>query len=283
MTLRIASPWLACLALLATASNAQDLPSLTLGQALERTRAGNPALAATVADLEATQSRATREAMAPPITVGAELENFAGSGATRGLDAAETTLRVGRTFELGGKRQARALLGNAEVAREQNRVEIERMAALGQTRLRFIEVLADQQRLQVARDHVELATRARDEVGSAVRSARIPATDLDAAELQLADADLEVEHAEHELAAARIALASSWGSREVDFGDALGSLDELPDADTLENLAARFDDSPAHRDAALASEVLGARRDLARTAAKPDLAATLGVRRLAPG
>jgi cobalt-zinc-cadmium efflux system outer membrane protein len=282
---RDASRWLACFALLMALLTpqfciAQELRGLTLGEALERTLSGNPVLAQHAAETSAAQARADRDALPPPFTLGADVENFAGSGSLRGVDTAEATLRLGRVIELGGKRGARRSLGEAEIARQRNLNEAAKLEATSRTRLRFVEVLADQRRLAVAREHVELTRQARDEVARAVDSARNPETDLHAAEIALTDAELDLEHAEHELATARVALASGWGGDPAEFGDAVGSLDDLPAVGTLDTLAALLDRSPSDQDTALRAQVLSAKRRLAETAGIPDLTATLGIRRV---
>jgi cobalt-zinc-cadmium efflux system outer membrane protein len=278
---RDASRWLACIALFVPlVCAAQEPRGITLGQAIERTLSGSPELAERAAEVSVAQARAERDALSPPFTVGAELENFAGSGSLRGVDGAEATLRLGRLIELGGKRNARRALGDAEIARQRNLGDIAKVEAASRTRLRFVAVLANQRRLTVAREHVEMARRARAEVVRAVESARNPETDLHAADIALADAELELEHADHELAAARVSLASSWGGRTADFGEALGSLDDLPAMESLEALTAHLDSSPWARDAQLHSEVLAAKRRVAETSGVPDLSATLGVRRV---
>lgn len=269
----------ACLCLLVP-DWALGQPTLSWSEARERALAANPTLAAQVADSEVVQILAKREALAPPVTVGAELENFAGSGALGGLGAAEATLRLTRTLEMGGKRAARTALGDAASARARHRNEILRREIERQTRLRFIEVLADQSRLTVAREHVALAVKSRDEVARAVQRARNPETDLHTSELALADAELELEHAEHELAAARVTLVSSWGERQADFGEVRGDLDSLGALEPLDTLTARLDDSPAAAEARLAQVEAAARRELARANRLPDLNASLGVRRL---
>jgi cobalt-zinc-cadmium efflux system outer membrane protein len=271
---------LACVCMFAPAGAADQGTGLTWGQALERALAGNASLSVQRWETEAAEARAASEALPPPFTLGAELDNFAGSGALRGTNSAEATLRIGRTLELGGKRQARIALGGVEVARAQHRSAVSRRELEQQTRLRFVEVLADQQRLEVAREHVELATRSRNEVARAVQRARNPETDLHTAELALADAELELEHAEHELAAARVTLASSWGEREASFGQAEGELESLVSLAPLEELTARLADSPVFTSAQLAREEAAARREVARASRHPDLTTSLGVRRL---
>lgn len=129
-----------------------------------------------------------------------------------GGQSAETTLRIGRVIELGGKREARQALGSAEINQQQNLSEATRLDVISRTSLRFISVLADQQRLKYAQEQVGQAERTRREVANWVAAARNPESDLRAAEIAVADAELERTRAEHKLTSARLTLASSWGS-----------------------------------------------------------------------
>jgi cobalt-zinc-cadmium efflux system outer membrane protein len=237
-------------------------------------------LLAEAADLHAVGARANREALATPYTAGAELENFAGTGSLRGVQSLETTLRLGRILELGGKRKAREALGAAEVARQRNRGELMRIRIASRTTARFIEVVADQERVEAARRNVELAEDLRKEVARWVAAARNPESDLRAAEIALAEAELEAEHAEHELAAARVSLASNWGSLAPGFSIAAGSLESLPSVPEFETLAARLPSSAWQRDAQLEGDAITARRHVAAASAQPDLNLSVGVRRL---
>jgi cobalt-zinc-cadmium efflux system outer membrane protein len=113
-----------------------------------------------------------------------------------------------------------------------------------------------------------------------VRNARNPETDLRMAEISLADAELEREHAEHELRAARVTLASTWGSREPDFGDATLPLDALAEPESFDALVARLPGSSALRAMNLEADTAIARERLADSESRPDLSLSLGVRRL---
>jgi cobalt-zinc-cadmium efflux system outer membrane protein len=253
---------------------------LRLEDAIARTLAANPALGAESAELDAARARAGRDALPTPHVVGGDLENVAGSGALGGVRSAETTLRVGRTIELGGKRAARTALGDTEVARQQHAADTARLEIENRTRTRYIEVLADQARLQAAREQVALAERTRREVAGWVAAARNPESDLRTAEIAVAEAELAREHAEHELASARLTLAASWGAFTPDFDHAEGDLAPLPPVEPFDTLAARLPASPAQRAARLDAERIAARRRLAEASAKPDLQVSLGVRRL---
>jgi outer membrane protein, heavy metal efflux system len=253
---------------------------LRLEDAIARAVAANPALAAESAELDAVRARAQRDALPTPYVLGGDLENVAGSGSLSGVHSAETTVRIGRTIELGGKRAARISLGDADVARQGYAASIARLEIERRTRSRYIEVLADQDRLKAAHEQVALAERTRREVAGWVAAARNPESDLRAAEIAVAEAELAREHAEHELTSARLTLAASWGAMTPDFEAVDGALSPLPPVEAFEALAARLPESSAQRAIGLESERIAARRKLAEASAKPDLQVSLGVRRL---
>jgi cobalt-zinc-cadmium efflux system outer membrane protein len=275
-----ASALLACLSCVGAAAPAHAGDVLTLGRALERAVSANPLLAAHAADTEAAHARAEREALPPQLILGADVENVAGSGEMRGFDAAESTVQLTRTLELGGKRAGRRALGDAEVALAGHAQATAGLDLRSLITRRFVEVVADQDRLALAAERVELAARTRAEVARVVERARNPETDLRAAEIALADAELEHEHAEHELRAARVTLASIWGERRPVFDRAVLAFDSLPEPESFDDLAARLPASATLSALKLEAESASARERLALSQRRPDLLLSLGVRRL---
>lgn len=253
---------------------------LRLHDAIARALASNPALTAEAEELRAIGARAQREALPTPYTVSGEVENFGGTGAISGLQSSETTLRIGRVLELGGKRAARQALGTAELNQQRNQAEAARVDIVSQTALRFIEVVADQERLAFANERLALAHRFRREVASWVNAARNPESDLRAAEIAVAEAELELENAEHELETARAALASSWGELTPDFDRAQGDFHDLPSVAAFQDLVARLPMTSEQRAAVLEAETITARRRVAEASATPDINVSVGVRRL---
>lgn len=253
---------------------------LRLQTAVDRALASHPSLRAESAQLRAAQARAEREALPPPYVFGGDLENFAGSGSLNGVESAETTLRIGRVIELGGKRDARRALGSAEIDLQEGVAAAARIDVASRTATRFIEVLADQERLRFARERVEQAEATRRVVANWVAAARNPESDLRAAEIAVAEAELELEHAGHELAAARTTLAASWGAMAPDFEEVTGDFQALPDVADLDTLVARLPQTIEQRTAVLLGRTLEARRRVAESSAKPDVNVSLGVRRL---
>ena len=82
-------------------------PSLTLGQAVARVIAFNPAIKAAYLEIEAKHGEEAQASVKPNPEVLLEIENFAGTKDKRGFEFAEETLSLTQTFELGEKRLRR--------------------------------------------------------------------------------------------------------------------------------------------------------------------------------
>ena len=81
--------------------------ALSLSQAVQRSLTTNAALRAANQTIIATERRADLTGLAPAWTVGADIENAGGTGPYAGLQGTETTVRLSRVLELGGKRARR--------------------------------------------------------------------------------------------------------------------------------------------------------------------------------
>ena len=93
-------------------------------------------------------------------------------------------------------------------------------------------------------------------------------------------AELEAEDAAHELSSARVGLSVLWGETTPDFERVAGSLHVLRDPAPLESLLERVRRSPDDRQFAMEAERLDAQARVADAGRRPDVTATLGVRRL---
>lgn len=253
--------------------------TLSLSQAVQRSLETNPAVRAAKQTIVATEQRADLNSLAPPWTVGADIENVGGTGRFSGLHGAETTLRLGRVLELGGKRDARRALGAAEVVRSQLGLDQTRLQLATETIVRFVEILADQARVDVAAKDQALARELTATVDHWVKVGRSPESDLALMQIRQEQADIKVEHAAHELASARVALAALWGADEADFASASGDLFALPTVASFEQFATRLPDNPAQRALILDARTSQARERLASATSSPDIAAYIGVRR----
>ena len=81
--------------------------SLTLGQAVARVIAFNPAIKAAFLEIEAKHGEEAQASVKPNPDLLLEIENFAGTKDKRGFEFAEETLSLTQTIELGDKRLRR--------------------------------------------------------------------------------------------------------------------------------------------------------------------------------
>jgi cobalt-zinc-cadmium efflux system outer membrane protein len=258
---------------------APDTP-LTLRAALEQALARNPQLQGFVFRLRAQEARAATASLRPPWELRAELENVAGTGELSATEAAEATFSLSRIIELGDKRTRR--IEAADAAREL--METERAAAqldvAAEVARRFIHVASDQEQLLLTRRATELAQETLDSARLRVQSARAPEVELNRARIAFARAQIEQEHAEHELAASRRKLAAMWGDTDDRFGRIETDLFLLPPLPTFQQLAeaipgsidlARFASEARLRDAELR---------IAEGRTRSDITVSAGVRHL---
>ncbi len=266
--------------LMAVQSDAAAAQTVTLQLALSRSLTSHPLLRAEAAATQTTERQASLDGLAPPLFIGADLENVAGTGSFSGTDSAEASLRLGKVFELGGKRDARQQLGSSAIERQRNVFEQRKLDVILETKRRFIKVMADQGKLIMAEKDLALATEVQKTVAYRVSRGRDTKADLAMAQLAVERADLVREDALHELDSSKVALSVMWGERTPTFGKVAGDLDQLPDVQGLNALAARLDHSVNAQSYNLESDQLDAQRRLAVASGKPDVIASIGIRRL---
>jgi cobalt-zinc-cadmium efflux system outer membrane protein len=252
---------------------------LTLEQAVAQALAKHPSLNAQTQSVRAAQYQAEALALRPQWTVGGELENVLGTGAVSGIHGAETTLRLSRAIEHGDKLAARQRVGAAEIALQSQGIGRLQVAIAAQAAERYIVVVAHQERLAILRRHLALAEETRALLARWTEDGRSSEADGLQAQVALIDARLRVEDAEHELDSARVTLAALWGDSDPGF-DASGSLDTLPAVTTFAELEALIPASVEQRAFAAEAGKLEAERELAASTARPDVAVSVGVRRL---
>ncbi len=253
---------------------------LGIEEAVERALAGHPGLRAQGAEVTAAEWAAELAALPPPLTLGGELENIAGNGELSGIRSAETTLRLGRIIERGGKREARIAVGQADVARQLHAVGLARIEVAAETARRFVDVLADQARVAIAGDGVERAEKTLEQVSRWVAAGRSPDAEKLQAGIVLGQARLALEDTEHELLTARLALSALWGQQEPDFASVTGDLETLPTVAPLDTLAEQLPQNADQQAFGFDMAALEARQRAAANAAKPDVSLSLGVRRV---
>ncbi|MDQ1304044.1 MAG: outer membrane protein heavy metal efflux system, partial [Pseudomonadota bacterium] len=260
-------------------TSAAEPASLTLGQAVERALAGNPALQGFAYTLQAQDARIAAAGQRPVTEASFELENFLGSGEFDDLDEAEATFALSSVVELGDKRRLRTAA--AEAGRDL--LSVERQAAqldlVADVARRFIHVAALQAQLELMVSATALARATVTDVERRVRAARSPDAELLRAQAALATAELDERHAQQQLAVGRRQLAATWGAQDDAFGVIRADLYRVPDYTDFAALAARLDANPDFLRFGSEARLRDAELRLARSLSRPDVAFSAGVRR----
>ena len=225
-------------------SEAAPQAGLSLRAALSRTLQSSPELAAYQHVLKAQDGRVTQAGLRPNPTLAVDMENVLGTGETTGFDEAELTLSLSQLIEFPALRERRVAVARHQRDALGIEAHIRRLDAIAETARRFIAVLAQQQAHALTHYAVELAEDTAGAVSKRVAAARSPVAERDRAEVALERAHSDDAHAEHQLLAARYALAASWGADQPDFERAAADLIALPEVADYDSLVAALDDTP---------------------------------------
>jgi cobalt-zinc-cadmium efflux system outer membrane protein len=253
-------------------------PTLTLEEALSRTLRNGPELIAAAEDLRAAEAEVVLAGRLPDPELSIVVENVAGSGAYHGSDAAELTIELSQTFELGGKRRLRR--DAAELGRQLavNARVLAGADAFAVVRQRFIAVLAAQERLVLAREEAEMTAKTLAAADERIKAGKAPAADRPRLQGEASLAALAVVRAERTLQTARQALAASWGEVQPDFARVAGELAALPALPPLDEVEAQAEQSVEAANRRLTTELRGNELAQARAGRISDPSLTVGWR-----
>ena len=255
-------------------------PPLTLQQAAQAALAGNPGLKPFVFQQQAQAARIDGAALKPAPVFVSELENVLGSGRTRGLDAAEATFSLSQLIELGGQRERRIEAARLGMAAIDIHRQTARLDVLAEVSRQFVHVASDQEQLKLTQLATQLAQRTVAEVRRRVQAAKSPTVELHRAHIVLARAEVEEEHAEHELVTSRVKLAALWGASQADFGLVVGDLFKLPEDQQYPALRQQLAETPDLQRFATESRQRDADLRVAESKQRNHFTVSAGVRRL---
>lgn len=264
-----------------------DLPShsppepsglLTLRDAIASALLGNPELARFGYDVRAAEARVVQAGIWDNPELDFEIENFAGSGGFNGTDAAEVTLMLSQTFPLGGDIERRQALARLHGQLAGWDYEAARMALLTEVTQRYVDVLAAQQRVDLARESMALAEQIANSINRRVEAGDASAVERSRAAVPVATARIELDRAVRDLETTHVRLALTWGSSTPRFEEASGDLKQITPVPAASELAALIGQNPEVARWAVEIASRQAEVELARAEAKPDLTAGLGYR-----
>jgi len=275
-----------------TVSLPEARKELRLRDALALALRRSPDLAGVALSVREAEAEALQAGLLPNPEVGAEFEDFAGTGDLAGTKSAETTITVGQLIELGGKRAKRIRQARLEAELAGWDYEAKRIGLITDVAQRFAAVLARQRKAALADTSLKLAKATRDAVNKRLKAGKITPVELAKAEVEVSTARISVRRAGRELLASKHRLAAAWGATSPHFEVVAGDLNhigQLPKLDQVIPLLAqnpdiaRWKTELAQRQAVLSSEKARAISDVTLSAGyrysneSKDTAALVGI------
>ena len=252
--------------------------NLNLAQAVQRALAGNPSLQVFSYRFEALNANANAAELRPAFELGFDVENFAGSGGLNGFGQAELTVSLSSTIELGDKRGARMQVETRRQSHLNARQQVAALELLGEVTRRFVDVLAAQERILLARQGNALAQEALIQVKKRAAAAAAPDAEVKRALAAASQTHLTVLSEESRISYLKVALASLWGEKTVDFAAVEGDLYRFSPSVTFDELYQNIAQNPAVQIFASESRLREAQIRQARTQASTDIRWSVGVR-----
>lgn len=250
---------------------------VSLDQALRWAIEQDPVLRRIAWEREAAEGHVDQVDRRPNPVVGADVENFLGTGNWQGVDGLEVTVGVSQVFETADKRARRTALAKRERDLVAWDAEERRTVLEAQVRAAFVDVLLAQHTEALRREQLDLARESLRETGRLVDAARASQVEQTRAQLAVRQREFAIRQAEREALAARERLAGLWGLAPTPEFSVVGELRLEAPPDLIEMVTrlartaplARFAAEAATREAAL---------ELEEARAKPDVEVSAGAR-----
>jgi outer membrane protein, heavy metal efflux system len=225
--------------------------------------------------VDAAEARVRQARVRPNPVVSLEAENAFGSGPFDGYANAETTLAVSQNLELWGRRRARVAVATADAGASAVERDLAVIDMAGRLALAYAEAEAAERRADLADEGLTLALADARAALALVEEGREPVLRGIQAESEAASARAALDEAlaEREAAFARLTAVALLSAPVTAIEDSL--LDQTPT-----RTAAAVDAVPTVRVAAARLTAAEQRIDVERISARPDVTASLGLRRL---
>ena len=253
--------------------------NLTLSTALKRAIEQHPSLKLFDFRDTALSGQLELANLKPAYELGLEAENFSGADEFRGVDAAELTVSLSSVVEMGDKRAARrGIISNSRAVLDAQR-QVESLALLGEVTRRYVDVLAAQERVSLAKEADELANQTLIIVRERADAGATPDAEVKRAQAAASQAHLMLQSARQQLGYLKVALAALWGETSPKFATIDGDLFHFGADIDFEMLYAKVEMNPAIQIFAAEERLKEAEVRLAQTQLKADISWSVGVRR----
>ena len=253
---------------------------LTLHDAIQFALQKNPELASFAREISALEGVTLQAGLLPNPRLQIDSEDI--STQSNGPGARFTSVRISQLIETGGKRSARKNAASLGEERAEQAYEVRRLDLIAQVANVFTDVLAGQNRLQLATESLALAQIVVDTVSKRVQSGKVPPIEETRAKVAHATTKIQHEQARHELDVSRKRLTLLWGDPEPRFHQVLGDLESFVTIPKFDTLITHLYTNPAAIGSRLNLDQRKAMLVLEKARRIPDITLSAGVRRYSP-
>ena len=254
--------------------------NLSLDQAFKLTLEKNPQLYQFNFNEVILNAQKELSELSPAIELSTEIENIAGTGDTKGVDAAEITVALSSILELGGKQKARVSLAESKFEQFSWQRQAFTLDVLGELTTSFINGLQIQANVELAQDAFAISQSLLTAVQSKAAKGAIPEAEVMRAKAALVKAEILLAKKRSQFKQQKVLLAQFWGEKEADFDGLSGDLFRYETTESFEDLFDRVKASPSVQVFASKARVQEANILLAKAEGRSNLNWQVGVRRL---
>ncbi|KAI1694035.1 outer membrane efflux protein [Ditylenchus destructor] len=245
---------------------------LTLEAAVQTALRQNPTLRAFGHELEASDGAIRQAGLIPNPSLSLSAED------TR-KDTRTTSMTLSQTIELGGKRSARVELARRERDLAALDLATQRADVRATTIQAFFDVLIAQERVEVARESLEIAGSGASAVSRRVTAGKVSPVEETRAKVAESTARIELRQSQADLRGALKALVAVMGAEPDSIARVDGSADAMPALSAAAVLNERLERSPALQRARMDVQRAEAAFQLERSRGVPDVTVGIGAQR----
>lgn len=267
-------------ALLITAllsGHTQAQGNITLNWVLQQTQAHNATLATYPYRLRQAEALVEQAGVRPSPELGLSVENALGSGEYSHLEAAEISLTLSQTIELGGKRQQRLQYAGAQMLQQEAEYQLTRLDVLAETSRRYYQLLALQAKISLNTQRQVEEAGALKSIQQRARAGAIGQADVAKMALRQARTQDQGRRLQNAQTLAKLRLAAMWQG-DGNFTQAHGNLSQLPSIPNRAQVAAAVEQSPNLLNQLALQRLNDVELSLAQAEGRSNISLGLGVR-----
>ena len=166
---------------------------LSLGDVFALILVHNPELSAYSFEVRAQEAGVLQSGLLPNPELDVEVEDFGGSGTTKGFDTSETTVQISQLIELAGKRGKRMEAAKFDKALADWDYQTRRLDLFAEASKAFVEVLASQERVLLSTELYKLAGEVQYAVSQRVFAGKESPLEQRKAEVSLSASEIAIE------------------------------------------------------------------------------------------